>query len=71
MWCASRNGTSASRTSQSARSVAVEKPCAAAARIRSGTNSTVSTIPASASSDSISRSRASNTGSLSSCMSFE
>jgi len=39
--------------------------------VRSGTKVIVSTIPASASSDSTSRSRASNTGSLSSCMSFE
>ena len=34
-WCASRNGRPASRTSQSARSVAVAKPASAAARIRS------------------------------------
>src|SRR5205085_6004233 len=45
MWCASRNGTFALRTSQSARSVAVVWPASAAARIRSALKVTVSTIP--------------------------
>ena len=51
--------------------VALEKPLAALARIRSGTNAIVSIIPAQAARLSSSRSCASNTGSLSSCMSFE
>ena len=70
-WCASRNGSPSRRTSQSARSVAVEKPAPAAARSRSGRGVMSAAMPAIAASASISASAASNTCSLSSCMSFE
>ena len=70
IWCASRNGTPASPASQSARSVAVAWPAAAAARIFAGTNSRSATIPAIAARLSPSRSCASNKGGLSSCKSL-
>jgi hypothetical protein len=65
---ASRNGTPL-RTSQSATSVASEKPTGAAAVRRSTRTVIVEIMPASAGSSSSSVSIASKTGSLSSCMS--
>ena len=59
------------RTSQSARSVAVENPEAAEARIRSTFGVMVEIMPVIACSDRSSASNASKVVALSSCMSFE
>ena len=65
------NGRPSRRTSQSARSVAVEKPAFATAAMRSGTASRSPTMPAAAASTISRVSAASKSCSLSSCMSFE
>ena len=65
---ASRKGTPW-RTSHSATSVASAKPCGASSARRSGWNSSVAIIPATAGSSTSSWSIASKTGSLSSCRS--
>ena len=70
-WWASRNGSPASRTNQSARSVAVEKPEAAAFSRLARFAVMSLTMPVMAASASISVSAASKTCSLSSCMSLE
>ena len=69
MACASRKGTP-SRTSASARSVAVEKPLAAAARMRSRFTVMPGSISANTRRQPSSWSQASNTACLSSCMSL-
>src|SRR5690606_5298683 len=70
-WCAWRKGRFSSRTSQSARSVAVEKPAPAAAAIFSVLGRITATMAVMAVSARSSASKASNTGGLSSCMSLE
>lgn len=59
------------RTSQSARSVAVEKPAPAALAMFSVLGVRSATMPAMASRDSSRASKASKVGTLSSCMSLE
>ena len=71
MWWASRKGMLRLRTSQSARSVAVEKPAPATAAMRSGTGSRSLIMPGVAASTISMVSAASKSCSLSSCMSLE
>ena len=68
-WCASRKGMPSRRTSQSAMSVAVEKPWPAAAAIASRSGVMSAIIPVMAARERSSASKASNTGGLSSCKS--